>query len=59
MVKEEAIKGKKLYMCEACDMYYGKKDLAQQCEDFCNTNKSCNLALIKHAVKPEQGGCCS
>ena len=53
MVKEVEHKGKKYYMCEACNMYYPTKELAQECEDFCNKYKSCNTELIGHAVELE------
>ena len=49
-MKEIKKDGKTYYMCEACDMYYESKEIAQKCEDFCNKYKSCNLELIKYAV---------
>lgn len=50
MVTEKR-KGDKIYFrCEACNMYYETREIAQKCEDFCNTHKSCNIELIKHAV---------
>ena len=51
MVKETKKEDKKYYVCEACDMAYEDKDIAKKCEDWCNENHSCNLEIIKHAVK--------
>jgi hypothetical protein len=56
MVKEEKINDKKYFMCEACDMHYLKKDLAKECEDFCNKHHACNTEIIKHAVNPKEEG---
>ena len=51
MVKEIQSKGKTYYICEACDMAYKEKEIAQKCEDWCNKTKSCNLEYIKYSVK--------
>ena len=53
MVKKFTKNGKEYFICEACNMAYLDKDLAQKCEDFCNKYKSCNLEFIKHAVELE------
>ena len=50
MVKKISHKDKTYFMCEACDMYYASKDLAQQCEDWCNEKKSCNMEITRHAI---------
>ena len=47
MVKES----EKKFLCEECGMVYLEKDMAQKCEDWCKKYKSCNLEIIKHAVK--------
>jgi len=51
MVKVITKNGKTYYMCEACNMYYKSREIAQKCEDFCNKYKSCNTELTKHAVQ--------
>ena len=53
MVKEETINGKTYYQCESCEFYYKTRELAQKCENFCNTHKSCSMEITKHAVKPK------
>jgi hypothetical protein len=58
MVKEVEHKGKKYFMCEACDMYYLDSATAQKCEDFCNKFKSCDLEIMKHAVNLKDVGDC-
>ena len=49
MVKED--KKNKLYYCEECNMKYKKYKIALKCERWCKENKSCNLDIIKYAVK--------
>lgn len=51
MVKEETKKDKTYFKCEACDMYYETRELAQKCEDFCDKNKACSTEITKHSVK--------
>ncbi|MBI3640882.1 MAG: hypothetical protein HY222_00580 [Thaumarchaeota archaeon] len=50
MVKEVKRSDQKLYLCEACRFEYGDFQLAQSCEDYCNTHQSCSTELAKHAV---------
>jgi len=51
MVKKIDYEGKTYYQCEICLMYYESEKFAKECEDFCKKFKSCNVNLIKHAVK--------
>jgi hypothetical protein len=54
MVKE-IIKGKsKYYCCEECGVVYAEKEWAQKCENWCSEHHSCNIEIIKHAVKEEK-----
>jgi hypothetical protein len=39
------------FQCNECKMIYNSKNLAEKCEDWCKKNKSCNLSIIKYAVK--------
>ena len=59
MVKEETKNNKTYFMCEACDMYYRTKELAEQCEKYCNEKHACNTELIKHAVQFDEKGDCN
>tara|TARA_Y100000294_G_C8568649_1_gene341840 strand:- start:932 stop:1090 length:159 start_codon:yes stop_codon:yes gene_type:complete len=43
--------GTEYHVCEACDMTYKEEEIAKKCEDWCNKNHSCNIEIIKHAVK--------
>jgi len=52
MVKEITKNNKTYYQCEACGFFYKEREIAQKCQDFCNKYKSCNLEIIKYAVKP-------
>lgn len=51
MVKEIVKGGNKYYQCGECKLIYKMKRLAERCEDWCEKNKSCNLEIIKNAVK--------
>ena len=51
MVKEITKDGKRYFICEACNMAYNDKELAQKCEDFCNKYHSCSLEITKHTVE--------
>lgn len=39
------------FACEECGLLYKEKILAEKCQKWCAKNKSCNLEIIKHAVK--------
>lgn len=51
MVKENNIKGMKVYICERCDMAYKTREMAEKCEEFCGKYNSCSLDITKHAIK--------
>ena len=42
------------YQCPVCKLWYPTPELAKQCEEWCTKNHSCNLDIIKYAIKPEQ-----
>ncbi len=44
-------KKRELFVCEDCGMNYKDRTWAEKCEKFCRKNKSCDLNIIKHAVK--------
>ncbi|MBS3056701.1 MAG: hypothetical protein J4473_04675 [Candidatus Aenigmarchaeota archaeon] len=41
----------KLFQCSECSLFYKNKFLAEKCRKWCAEHKSCNLEIIKHAVK--------
>jgi len=41
----------KTYTCKTCKMKYPTKELAERCNKWCKENNSCNLEIIKHAIK--------
>jgi hypothetical protein len=51
MVKGLTKDRKKYNLCEACNMVYESKELAQKCEDFCNKYHSCSLEITKNAIE--------
>ena len=51
MVKEIIKKWGKYFQCEECKMFYLKKEIAEKCESWCRKHPSCNLEIIKNAVK--------
>jgi|LWDU01.1.fsa_nt_gi hypothetical protein len=51
MVKRIKSKNEIYFQCESCNLCFEKEIIAKQCEDFCKKYKSCNLELIKNAIK--------
>ena len=51
MVRKNKIEGKECYQCEECLLYYENKKLSKKCEQWCKTNRSCNLLITKYALK--------
>jgi len=45
------IKKIKLFECPVCHLKYEDKKWANKCEAWCKKHKSCNLEIIKHALK--------
>ena len=41
----------KLYKCSQCGLMYKDKKIATSCEVWCKKHHSCNLEIIKQAVK--------
>ena len=41
------------YQCSECGLFYPTKELAERCRKWCKEHKSCNLEIIKYAVKDE------
>jgi len=41
---------KEVYVCEACNFLYSKKELAEKCEEWCNKYKSCNMQITKSSI---------
>lgn len=39
------------YECSECGLKYGEKKWAEKCEVWCKETKSCNIDIIKHAIK--------
>ncbi|HEX9664458.1 MAG TPA: hypothetical protein VGA49_01400 [Patescibacteria group bacterium] len=51
MVRKITQTGENLYQCEACGLFYKEEELAKRCQAWCAEHKSCNLDIIKQAVK--------
>ncbi len=51
MIKENQIKDRRYYQCEACNFFYEEKENAEKCEKWCKENKSCNLEIIRKSIK--------
>ena len=37
--------------CSECKMKYQDEETAKKCEEWCKRTKSCNMDIIKHAIK--------
>ncbi|MEK6914377.1 MAG: hypothetical protein AABW83_01890 [Nanoarchaeota archaeon] len=44
-------KEKKIYYCKECKLAYRKLATAKKCEEWCKNHKSCNLDIIRYAIK--------
>ena len=42
-----------LYQCPECGLKYKEKKWADKCQAWCAKYKSCNLEIIKYALKAE------
>ncbi|MEK6847295.1 MAG: hypothetical protein AABY16_03955 [Nanoarchaeota archaeon] len=51
MVKEKIVNGQKCYFCEECYFVYYDIKKARECEEWCKKHKSCNLEIVKYAIK--------
>lgn len=51
MVKLIKEKNKKFYTCGECGFKYEDEKWAKKCENWCKKYKSCNLEIIKYAIK--------
>ena len=51
MVKEILKSRKKYFQCNDCKLFYKSRNIAEECENWCKEHKSCNLEIIKSAVK--------
>jgi len=51
MVKVIKKGGAEYYKCEECGLFYADKETAKRCQSWCSEHKSCNLDIIKHAIK--------
>ena len=54
MPKEIEKDGKKYYQCEECKLLYAERETAEKCQAWCPEHKSCNLEIIKYAIKESQ-----
>lgn len=39
------------YKCKVCGMKYKERSTAGKCSAWCRKHKSCNVEIIKHAVR--------
>jgi hypothetical protein len=42
---------KTAYKCTICEMSFEDKKWADKCQDWCETQHSCNAEITKHAIK--------
>lgn len=43
--------GKRIYRCSECSLGYTDEKIAAACQAWCKKHKSCNLDIIKYAIK--------
>lgn len=44
-------KKERIYQCAICGFRYREKKWKEKCETWCRKYRTCNLEVIKHAVK--------
>lgn len=45
-------RGNKYYFaCSKCGLAYRERIIAEKCEKWCTAHKSCNLEIIKNAIR--------
>jgi len=42
-----------VYECEECGMRYADATTARACEDWCAKHHSCNITIIKNALRED------
>ena len=51
MVKTE----NSIHQCEICKLHFEDINLAQQCENWCKENQSCNHPIAKQSIEAKKG----
>ena len=51
MVKEVKRDNTVVYVCGDCGLSYENKSTAQECQDWCEQNGSCSLAITKQSYE--------
>ncbi|MEK6908773.1 MAG: hypothetical protein AABX23_01840 [Nanoarchaeota archaeon] len=54
MSEETNIEGEILYKCLRCGWIYRDRLTADECEVWCMKHKSCNIDIVKDAIKLNQ-----
>jgi hypothetical protein len=50
MVDRVQRKGNTVYLCELCGYGYRSLEMAEECEEYCDTHESYSLDIHKHAT---------
>jgi YHS domain-containing protein len=43
------------YQCSICKLHYKDEILADRCNEWCSTHKSCNLEIAWHSIEANKG----
>lgn len=43
-----------IYRCSECGLGYKEREIAEKCQAWCKEHKSCNLDIIKYAIKENE-----
>lgn len=49
MVQETVHEGEVLHACEECGFAYDERELAEACEAYCRTHRSCSVEITRLA----------
>ena len=51
MAEETNLEGEMVFKCLSCGWLYENRLMAEKCEAWCKKYKSCNMEIVKHAIK--------
>jgi len=40
-----------LYQCSICNLHFTSKEVAKQCDDWCQNNNSCNMEIAGQSIE--------
>ncbi|MFB6209025.1 MAG: hypothetical protein ABEJ56_02695 [Candidatus Nanohaloarchaea archaeon] len=54
MVEREKYEGEKAFYCECCGLHYRERQVAEECESYCERENRCQHSVTRKSI--ERGG---